>query len=146
MIEAFVMQASLTAMNSSFYHCIDDLLAVLQAFVSRRMYSSAILEALPASADSDAFKWYFLSEMYRVLGLQFDYDTHPQQILQNNLIQRCLSTQASLGYAGASMRPSLSAIVAQTILDLRYVAYAYLAATKAKVGPDTDANKPGQSS
>ena len=138
------MQASLTAMNFSFYHCIDDLLAMMQSFFNRRLYSRAVLEALPAGAENDAFKWFFLSEMYRVLGLQFDYDTHPQQILQSNTIQRCLSTQASLGYAGASRRPSLSAIVAQTTLDLRYVAYAYLAATKSKGGSDSDAYKPGQ--
>ncbi len=143
--EAFVMQGSLAAMTFPCYS--DDLLATMQAFTSQHLYNSAAVGPLPAVADSDTFKWQFLSEMYRVLGLQYDYsvDAHPQQIIQNNVIQRCLATQASLGHAGAITRPSLPAIVARTTLELRYVAYCFIYSLRSKPGSDGELKNPGQS-
>lgn len=137
------MQGSLAAMHFSNYN--DDLLATMQAFSTEHLYRAADLESLSALADGDNFKWHFLSELYRVLGLHHDYsvDTHPHTIYQNQVIQRCLSTQASLGYSGASMRPSLSASVAQTTLDLRYVASGLLYAGRSRPGTEGELKNQG---
>ena len=142
--EAFVMQGSLAALTFPFYS--DDLQTTMQAFASQHLYSGAALGPLSALGDSDTFKWHFLTEMYRVLGLQYDYsvDTHPQQIIQNSIIQRCLSTQASLGRAGESQRPSLSAVVAHTTLELRYIGYCLIYVTRGKQGSDGELKNPGQ--
>ena len=142
--EGLVMQGSLAAMTNPSHS--DDLLATIQAFANQHLYIDALAGSLPALADSDTFKSHFLSEMYRVLGLQYDYsvDSHPQQIIQNTLIQKCLSIQASVGLAGISKRPSLPSIVAQTTLELRHVAYTYLLATRSKPGTDSELKNPGQ--
>ena len=142
--EAFVMQGSLAAMNFPFYS--DDLLATMQTFFEQDLLSNSFLGQLPVAANNELFKSKFLSEMYRVLGLQYDYsiDANPQQIMQNHIIQRCLSTQASLGYAGAKTHASLPALVAQTMLDLRYVAYPLMHLIRSKPGADSELKNPGQ--
>ena len=140
------MQGSLATMNSQSYN--DDLLATMQTFASQHLYASAALEPLPVMGDHNMFNWNFLSEMYRVLGLQCDYsiNTGLQHIISNGPIHRCLSTQAALGYAGSATRPSLSSIVAQTTLNLRYVALAFVLSKKTKPGTDDDELKnPGRS-
>ena len=142
--EGLVMQGSLAAMTNPSHS--DDLLATMQAFANQHLYLDALAGSLPALADGDMFKSHYLSEMYRVLGLQYDYsvDPHPQQIIQNTLIQKCLSIQTSLGLAGISKRPSLPSIVAQTTLELRHAAYTYLLATRNKPGTDSELKNPGQ--
>ena len=143
--EAFVMQNSLASMASPIYS--DDLLSTMQAFESQHLYKAVTLVPPPSEADSDTFKWRFLSEMYRVLGLHVDYsiDAHPQQIINNGAMQRCMGIQASLGWEGASLRPSLPALVAQTALELKHSAYAVMALMRLKPGYDTDSIKLGQS-
>lgn len=139
------MHGSLAAMTFPSYN--DDILATMQGFANQHLYVGTALESLPAVGDNSTFSWHFLSEMYRVLGLQYDYsvDTTPPQIIHNVMLQRCLSTQAALGYAGANTRSSLPAAVAQTTLDLKYVAYAFIYSIKSKQGPDDELKNPGQS-
>jgi hypothetical protein len=142
--EAFVMQGSLAAMNFPSYS--DDLVATMQQFSHQHLYKGSDLAASPKLVEIDAFKSHFLSEVYRVLGLQYDYsvDVHPQQIIQNQVIQKCLATQASLGYAGRISRPSLSSVVAQATLDLRHAAYSHIYVSRAKPGADGELKNPGQ--
>lgn len=141
--EAFVMQGSLAAMNLPGYN--DDLIATMQQFSQQHLYKGVDIATSPRLAEIDVFKSHFLSEVYRVLGLQYDYsvDAHPQQIIQNQVIQKCLATQTSLGYAGRSNRPSLSAVVAQVTLDIRHAAYSYMCVKMAKPGSDGDLKNPG---
>ena len=143
--EAFVMQATLAALNVLKYN--DDLVATMQNFASQQLYNGAFIETLPAVVPSDAFKWHFLNEVSRVLGFHYDYcfDPQPQQMLQNGVIQHCLSTQASLGYAGMYKPPSISSMVAQTTLDLRYAAICFLGSMRSKTGPDSELKNPGLS-
>jgi len=142
--EAFVMQGSLAAMNMPSYN--DDLVATMQQFSHQHLYKGVDLATSPRLVEIDVFKSHFLSEVYRVLGLQYDYsvDVHPQQIIQNQMIQKCLATQVSLGYAGRSVRPSLSSVVAQTTLDLRHAAYSHMYVSRAKPGSESELKNPGQ--
>lgn len=142
--EAFVMQGSLAAMNLPSYN--DDLVATMQQFSHQHLYEGMDPATSPMLAEVDLFKSHFLSEVYRVLGLQYDYsvDAHPQQIIQNQVMQKCLATQASLGYAGRSGHPSLPSIVAQATLDLRHAAYSHMYASRAKPGSDGELKNPGQ--
>ncbi|KAL6717958.1 Mediator of RNA polymerase II transcription subunit 16 [Lecanora helva] len=122
----------------------DDLLATMQAFATQHLYLDGVAGSLPALAHNETFKWHYLSEMFRVLGLQYDYsiDPQPQQIFQNNLIQKCLSTQASISATKVDKRLSIPALVAQTTLELRHVAYAYILASKGKPGSDSELKNP----
>ncbi len=142
--ESFVMQGSLAAMNLPSYN--DDLVATMQQFSNQHLYEGVDLANSPRLAEISVFKSHFLSEVYRVLGLQYDYsvDNHPQQIIQNQVIQKCLATQVSLGYAGRSGRPSLSSVVAQATLDLRHAAYSHMYVSRAKLGSDGELKNPGQ--
>lgn len=143
--EAFVMQGSLAAMSVPSYS--DDLIATMQQFSNRHLYDGQDLAIPAVLAETGEFKSHFLSEVYRVLGLQHDYsvDPHPQQIIQNQVIQKCLGTQASLGFAGMRGRTSLSSVVAQLTLDLRHTAFSYLFVSKGKMTPDGELKNPGQS-
>lgn len=142
--EGFVMQGSLAALSSVSYN--DDLLATLKLFESQHLTAGSDLVILPALSDRDTFTFRFLSETYRILGLHYDYsiDSQPQHIVSNQILQRCLNTQASLAYRGASIRPSLSGSVAQIILDLRYVAFVLVCIARSKPGSDADLKNPGQ--
>ena len=126
--EAFVLQGSLAILNPITYS--DDLLATLETFTSQHLFQET-LQGNPA----ESFKWRFLSEVYRLLGLQYDYSLNAQDnsLLKAAVIQRCLSLQASLGFNGTrNVPPSLSSQVAQSILDLRFVAYALMMAKKSR--------------
>ena len=122
MNEAFVLQGSLAVLNLG--TCSDDLLATLNTFTSQHVFQDTDL-----GNSADMFKWRFLSEVYRLLGLQYDYSVNAnyETLVRNTLIQRCLSLQASLGFHGTrNVPPTLPSQVAQTILDLRFVAYAIM--------------------
>ena len=126
--EAFVLQGSLAILNPITYS--DDLLATLETFTTHHLFQDT-LQCNPA----ESFKWRFLSEVYRLLGLQYDYSLNAQDnsLLKAAVIQRCLSLQASLGFNGTrNVPPSLSSQVAQCILDLRFIAYALMMAKKSR--------------
>ncbi len=106
---------------------VDDLLATMQAFLAQLLSGSVPLDPFSTLADPEQFSSRFLSELYLVLSFSIDYATeaHPSQAIQNNTIWRFISTQAALGYAGNEKPTILSAIVARTMLNTRYVAMAF---------------------
>ncbi|KAL8694350.1 MAG: hypothetical protein Q9218_000987 [Villophora microphyllina] len=69
----------------------------------------------------------FLSNMNRVVSLDVDYsgDKRTEIYLRNNLYQKTLSMQLSLGYWGEQQRQSLSSKVASAILQLRWAALTF---------------------
>ena len=100
----------------------DDCLATMQAF-SNQFLEHQINPGL-ALANNDYFSSHFLSEFCRILEFPIDYSADAQHgaILQNQYIQRLLSAQTALGYAGDySLRPH-AARLAHTILNMKYLA------------------------
>ncbi|KAL9116271.1 MAG: hypothetical protein Q9187_007206, partial [Circinaria calcarea] len=92
---AFAMQSSLACMSSNNN---DDLLMALQAFL-RQMESgnSHLDQNIPLIVEQK-----FLYELYRALGVNLDqaFDTQPDKILRHQMIQKCFSIQAALGFKG----------------------------------------------
>ena len=121
----------------------DDLLTVMQIFLQQhsgdwmeqRLYGSSLKDR-------------FVHEIYRVLGVNIDHsvDSQSDQLFRNPNIQRCLSTQISLGYFGERKPRSLSAKVAWTILNLRFAALlmAYAFRKPGAAEPESEINKPGK--
>lgn len=123
--QAFVMQFTETLMNGMSH--VDDLLAAMQAFSSQLMSGQFQLDPFSALADPEQFNLRFLSESHLVLGFPIDYsiEAGTGQAVQNSAVYRFISTQAALGYAGDERPATLSAIVARTMLNARYVAMAF---------------------
>lgn len=123
MTEAFVLQFSITCHSHGNNH--DDLLAVMQLFLSQ--HSNISIELAQGSVEK-----VFLSEIYRVLGINVDSsgDLQFEQMFKNQMIQRCLSMQMSLGYRGEKKHRSLPAKVAWTILNLRFASLIFAFAFK----------------
>ncbi len=144
-LEAFVMQltvASHNALNS------EDIVAALQAFSNKYLHGQAQAELPPTLFNSDTFKSQFLSELYRTIGVRVDYSVDPQltQLLspqQGLIFQRCLSVQAALTYAGGSHRPSLSATLAWTILNLRSIVMIFVGTISRKPPMESELGKLG---
>ena len=93
----------------------------------------------------------FLSEMYRVLGTNVDYalDSNMEALFRNQMIQRFLSMQVSLSYAGEDKYRSLPAKIAWTILNLRFIALCFTFVFKKPAGPgpsgaESDPKQPGK--
>ncbi len=145
-LEAFVMQstvASHNALNS------EDIVAALQAFSNKYLHGQAQAELPPTLFNPDTFKSQFLSELYRTIGVRVDYSVDPQllqQLLspqQGLIFQRCLSVQAALTYAGGSHRPSLSATLAWTILNLRSIVMIFVGTISRKPPMESELGKLG---
>ena len=144
-VEAFVMQSSVASLNNLNN---EDVVAALQSFSNQYLHSQVETGNPSTLFDSDTFKAHFLSELYRTIGVRVDYSIDPQlqQLLQSNqglTLQRCLSVQAALGYAGGSHRPSLSAILAWTILNVRSVVMVSVGTMSRKTGVESELSKPG---
>ena len=95
------------------------------------------------------FEAEFLSEIVRALSLSVDHSADPQheKLFRNPVLQRCLSTQNSLGYKGDHAHRSLTAKIAWSTLHLRLVAltFAFTFNTGAKPGasgPENDLTRP----
>ena len=94
----------------------------------------------------------FLYEMYRVLGTNVDYslESNMESLFRNQMIQRFLSMQVSLSYAGEEKHRSLPAKIAWTILNLRFIALCFTFVFKKPIGPgpappgtENDPKQPG---
>ena len=99
----------------------------------------------PGSTTNSSVEHTFLSEMYRVLGTNVDYalDSGPELLFRNQMIQRFLSMQVSLSYAGEEKHRSLPAKIAWTILNLKFVATCFtIAFSKKLIGPPGTENEP----
>ena len=144
-VEAFVMQSSVASLNNLNN---EDIVAALQAFSNQYLQGQVQAGDTPTLFNPDTFKSHFLSELYRTIGVRVDYSIDPQlqQLLQSNqglTLQRCLSVQAALGYAGGSHRPSLSAILAWTILNVRSIVMVSVGTMSRKQGVENEMSKPG---
>ena len=144
-VESFVMQSSVASLNNLNN---EDVVAALQAFSNQYLQSQVQAVDPPTLFNPDTFKSHFLSELYRTIGVRVDYSIDPQlqTLLQSNqglTLQRCLSVQAALGYAGGSHRPSLSAILAWTILNIRSVVMVSVGTMSRKPGVENELGKPG---
>ena len=141
------MQSSVASLNNL---SNEDLVAALQAFSNQYLHSQVPAGDAPTLFNPNDFKSHFLSELYRTIGVRVDYSIDPQlqQLLQSNqglTLQRCLSVQAALGYAGGSHRPSLSAILAWTILNVRSIVMVSVGTMSRKPGVESELNRPGMS-
>lgn len=144
-VEAFVMQSSVASLNNLNN---EDIVAALQAFSNQYLVREAQAGHSPTLFNPDTFKSHFLSELYRTIGVHADYSIDPQmqQLLQSNqglILQRILSVQAALGHAGGSHLPSLSAILAWTILNIRSVVMVFMGTISRKPGVENELGKPG---
>ena len=144
-LEAFVMQSSVASLNNLNN---EDIVAALQAFSNQYLHGQAQAGHPPTLYNPDTFKSHFMSELYRTIGVRVDYSIDPQlqQLLQSNqgiTLQRCLSVQAALGYAGGSHRPSLSATLAWTILNIRSVVMVFMGTISKRPGVENELGKPG---
>lgn len=145
-VEAFVMQSSVASLNNLNN---EDIVAALQAFSNQYLHVQVQTGDPPSPFNSDIFKSHFLSELYRTIGVRVDYSMEPQlqQLLQSNqglTLQRCLSVQAALGYSGGTHRPSLSAILAWTILNIRSIVMVSMGIISRKQGVENELSKPGR--
>ncbi|MCJ1266503.1 mediator complex subunit [Lobaria immixta] len=113
--ESFVLQFAIACTSHSNH--TDDLLAVMQSFLKQRSNDWTEQGLLIGNLEEN-----FLSDIYRVLGVNIDHsvDPQPEQLFRNQMIQKCLSMQMSLGYPGERQHRSLSSKVALTILNLRF--------------------------
>lgn len=141
------MQSSVASLNNLNN---EDIVAALQAFSNQYLLGQAQTGHPPTLFNPDTFKSHFLSELYRTIGVHVDYSIDPQlqQLLQSPhglTLQRCLSVQAALSYAGGSHRPSLSAILAWTILNVRSIVMVYMGIISSrKPGVENELSKPGK--
>ncbi|CAF9909793.1 mediator complex subunit [Imshaugia aleurites] len=138
------MQSSVASLNNLNN---DDLVAALQAFSTQYLHGQTQTGHPRTLFSPDAFKSHFLSELYRTIGVRVDYSIDPQlqQLLQSNqgiILQRCLSIQAALGFAGECHRPSLSAILAWTILNIRSAVMVFMGIISRKPGVENEMGKP----
>ena len=145
-IEAFVMQSSVASLSNVNN---EDIVAALQAFSIQYLHGQAQAGHSPTLFNPDTFKSHFLSELYRTIGVHVDYslDSQMAQLLQSSqglLLQRCLSVQAALGYAGGSHRPSLSSILAWAILSIRSLVMVFMGTISRKPGMENELGKPGR--
>lgn len=134
-----MLQFSIACTSHGNHH--DDLLAVMQIFLNQ--HSNVSTESAQGSIER-----VFLSEIYRVLGVNVDHsgDLQPEQLFRNQMIQRCLSMQMSLGYQGEKKHRSLSAKIAWTILNLRFASLIFTFALKRPPNvsaTEGDPKKPG---
>ena len=137
--EVFVLQFSIASTNHGNQQ--DDLLAVMQMFLRQHGFEPT----QSGSTANPSVEHTFLSEMYRVLGTNVDYalDSGPELLFKNQMIQRFLSMQVSLSYAGEDKHRSLSAKIAWTILNLKFLAtYFTITFSKKLIGPPGTENEP----
>lgn len=144
-VEAFVMQSSVASLNNLNN---EDILAAMQAFSNQYLHSQVQAGHPSTMFNPETFKSLFLSELYRTIGVRVDYSIDPQvQVLisstQATLLHRCLSVQAALSYTGGTYRPSLSAILAWTILNIKSVVMVIIGTINRKQGVENELGKPG---
>ena len=122
----------------------DDCLATMQAF-SNQFLEHRSQPGL-ALANSTNFSSHFLSEFCRILAFPIDYSADAQQssLISNQYVQRLLSAQAALGFAGEYSSPSLPARVAQTIMNLRYIATSLYTFLRGKSPAESETKNPGK--
>ena len=145
--EAFVMQSSVASLNNLNN---EDIVMALQAFSNQCLHGQTQAGHPLTLSTPEIFKSHFLSEMYRAIGVRVDYslDLQMQQLLQSTQglsLQRCLSVQAALDYTGGSHRPSLPAVLAWTILNIRSVVIVLMGTISRKPG-ENELGKPGMPS
>lgn len=140
--ESFVLQFAIACTSHSNH--TDDLLAVMQSFLKQRSNDWTEQGLLMGNLEEN-----FLSDIYRVLGVNIDHsvDPQPEQLFRNPMIQKCLSMQASLGYPGERQHRSLSSKVGLTSLNLRFASLmlAYPFKKPSVPGAESDFKKPGGS-
>ena len=139
------MQSSVASLNNLNN---EDIVAALQAFSNQYLHAQVEAGDPTTLFNPDSFKSHFLGELYRTIGVRVDYSIDPQlqQLLSSNqgvTLQRCLSVQAALGYAGGSHRPSVSAILAWAILNIRSVVMVSVGTMSRKQGAENETAKPG---
>lgn len=116
----------------------DDFLYALQLFSNQYLR-----DALPGGSDvglsdRNAFKAYLLSETYRILGIKIDHsmDELPDPGFKSPFFQRCLSTQAALGFSGHEVHRSLPGLIAWSMLQSRYCAMVFATACNTNKNPN----------
>ena len=126
----------------------EDIVAALQGFSNQYLHAQTQAGHPPTLLNPDTFKSHFLSELYRTIGVRADFSIESQlsQLLSSNQglnLQRCLSVQAAVGCAGWSNRPSLSAILAWTILNTRCLVMVFMGTIGRKPGVESELGRPG---
>ena len=122
----------------------DDLLTAMQAFL-RQMESegSQLDQNISCHVEQK-----FLYELYRALGVNLDqtFDTQPEKLLRHQMIQKCFSIQAALGFKGRDGNRDIPSKLAWTLLNLRMIAIMIAFAFSRSNGPsspESEINKPG---
>ena len=90
----------------------------------------------------------FLSEAYRALDVRLDHAIEPgiDWLFKNVMVQRCLGVQLSLGFSGKQKPCTLSAKIAQGLLDIRAVTLIITYSVKNAIATaSADARKAGSS-
>ena len=122
----------------------DDLIATMRLFLMQHANLCSPHESTESSVERT-----FLVEIYRVLEVNVDHsiNAQPEQLFRNQMVQRCLATQMSLGYEGEKKHRSLPAKVAWAFLNLRYASLIFAWAFKRPSGvpgAERDIMKPGK--
>lgn len=138
---AFILQFLIACTNPGNHH--DDLLAIMQLFLNQHPDNW-----MPVGEAQTSIEVTFLNDIYRILGVHFDYfvDSPPQQLFKNQMTQRCLSMQMSLGFRGERKHRSIPAKVAWTLLNIRCAALIFTFAFKNPrnaPGSEGEAKNPG---
>ena len=137
--EAFVMQSSVGS------NYTDDILATFETFTLQTLNKQTQSSDFTTLKNTNAFGHRFISELYRVSAIHPDFSIDPQalQLISNYMIARCLSIQSVLGYFGQNERPTISSLVASTVMSERYVALAFTSFLNTKQRPEIELSNPG---
>ena len=122
----------------------DDLLMAMQVFLRQ-------IEGGRSQLDlniSFPVEQKFLYELYRALSVNLDqtFDTQPEKLLRHQMIQKCFSIQAALGFKGRNGNRDIPSKLAWALLNLRMIAIMIAFAFSRSNGPsspDSEINKPG---
>lgn len=122
----------------------DDLLTAIQVFL--RQNESAVSQ-LDRNISSHV-EQKFLYELYRALRVNLDqaFDTQPEKLLRHQMIQKCFSIQATLGFKGRDGNRDIPSKLAWTLLNLRMIALMIAFAFSRSNGPsssESEIGKPG---
>ena len=123
----------------------------MQLFLRQQVFEPIRPGSVISSNSSNSMEQTFLSEMYRVLETNVDYalDPNAELLFRNPMIQRFLSMQVSLSYAGEEKHRSLPAKLAWTILNLRFISMCFTIVLSRKLigppGTENEFKKPGTS-
>ena len=135
----FISQMTIACRNSN---NTDDLLAAMQLFL-QQVENQDPLDGRPLRRKVEQN---FLIAFYEALGVNLyqAFDAQAENILRNQLLQKCFSMQAAISYKGEKEDRILTSKIAWTLLNLRQVALCFAFAFANRTNPDL--SKPGRCS